>query len=61
MLKLAVMLFLLLLVLSFFGISLQHLVESPVAQENFHYVGSLFSQAWHDVIDAVLGFTSRFI
>lgn len=38
------------LILSFFGISLQSLVNSPVAQENFHYLWSLVVYAWDYVI-----------
>lgn len=43
-----------LLVLSFFGISLQHLVESPAAQTNFEYVQSLLEQAWDDLREQLL-------
>ncbi len=49
MLKLVIYIVVGLLVLSFFGISLQHLVESPAAQTNFQYVTSLLEQAWDDL------------
>lgn len=55
MLKLAVYIIVAVLVLSFFGISLQHLVESPAAQENFKYVATLLVQGWNDIVNIVLG------
>ncbi len=42
-----------LLVLSFFGISLQHLVDSPTTQANFHYIGDLLSKGWDDIVKQV--------
>ncbi len=36
----------LLLALSFFGISIQAIVNSPAGQENFAYLGHLLLQAW---------------
>ncbi|MFA6503125.1 MAG: hypothetical protein WCT45_02625 [Candidatus Paceibacterota bacterium] len=35
-----------LLALSFFGISLQAIVNSPAGQANFAYVSNLLSQLW---------------
>ncbi len=46
MIKLIVYIIVALLALSFFGISLQQIVQGPTAQANFHYVFDL----------AVLGF-----
>lgn len=40
----------LILALSFFGISIQAIVNSPAGQENFAYVGSLLSQGWQWII-----------
>ena len=37
----------LILALSFFGISIQSIVTSPAGQANFSYVFSLLTQAWH--------------
>ena len=34
------------LALSFFGISLQSIIESPSGQENFGYVWHLLKEAW---------------
>ncbi|MES2225364.1 MAG: hypothetical protein V4480_00960 [Patescibacteria group bacterium] len=36
-----------LLVLSFFGVSLQHLVQSPTTQGNFSYFWDLIVQGWN--------------
>ncbi|TSA43877.1 hypothetical protein D4R49_01700 [bacterium] len=36
----------LLLALSFFGISIQAIVNSPMAQSNIHYISGLLSQIW---------------
>ncbi len=33
--------------LSFFGISIQAIVESPAGQANIHYLAGLLSQIWH--------------
>jgi len=37
------------LILSFFGISLQSVIHSPQAQTNFAYLWSLVLQGWHYV------------
>src|SRR3989338_2526235 len=46
MLRLIFWLFVLLLALSFFGISLQAIINSPAGQANFNYVLNLLSQVW---------------
>ena len=46
-LRLAFWILILLLALSFFGISLQAIVNSPAGQANFAYVADLLSQFWH--------------
>lgn len=38
--------FVLLLALSFFGISIQAIINSPAGQANFSYVINLLSQVW---------------
>ncbi len=60
MLKLIIYIVVGLLVLSFFGISLQHLVESPAAQTNFEYVTGLLEQAWDDLKDQLLALMHLF-
>jgi len=48
--------FVLLLALSFFGISLQAIINSPAGQANFAYVYDLLLQAWHWIVN----FASQF-
>ncbi|KND50955.1 MAG: hypothetical protein AB202_00925 [Parcubacteria bacterium C7867-007] len=52
-----------LLALSFFGVSLRSLVESPTNQENISFVSQLLKQGWgsismwvHAVIDPIMSF-----
>ncbi len=40
-----------LLVLSFFGISLQHLIQSPTTQSNFGYFWELLQQGWQYITE----------
>jgi len=47
MLRLLFWALVLLLALSFFGISLQAIISSPAGQENFGYVYHLALQVWH--------------
>jgi hypothetical protein len=44
-----------LLVLSYFGISLQHLAESPTTQSNFGYFWSLIQQGWSELVGWLTG------
>lgn len=48
--------FVLVLALSFFGISIQKIVESPAGQANIAYVYHLLSGLW----DWIVGFALRF-
>ena len=50
MLHVAFWVFVLLLALSFFGISIQAIINSPAGQENFAYIISLLSRAWEWLI-----------
>ncbi len=49
MLKLIVLIIIGVLALSFFGISLQSIIQSPAAQTNFAYLGQLIASLWHSV------------
>ena len=40
-------LFILFLALSFFGISLQEIINSPAGQANLAYLATLFTDGWH--------------
>jgi len=57
MLRTIILVIVLLLVLSFFGISIQHIVESSTGQANFSYVGDLLQQGW----DALAAFVNGMI
>lgn len=50
MFKLIFWIFVLILALSFFGISIQSIVNSPAGQANFAYVWSLLVNAWHWIL-----------
>jgi len=49
MLRLLVLLAVLILVMSFFGISIRHIIESPTGQDNVQFVTELLQTAWHAV------------
>ncbi|MBI2025686.1 hypothetical protein HYT04_02790 [Candidatus Kaiserbacteria bacterium] len=53
MLHLAFSIFVLLLALSFFGISIQAVINSPAGQENIAYLLYLLSQAWQWILAQV--------
>lgn len=53
MLRAIILVIVLLLVLSFFGVSVQHIIESPAGQSNFGYVGDLLSLGWRDLVSFV--------
>ncbi|MDP2655581.1 MAG: hypothetical protein Q8P17_03550 [bacterium] len=50
MFKLIFWLFVLILALSFFGISIQAIINSPAGQENISYVFNLLAQGWQWII-----------
>ena len=50
MFKLIFWILVLVLALSFFGISIQAIVNSPAGQANFNYVFHLVSQGWQWVV-----------
>ncbi|MFA5744814.1 MAG: hypothetical protein WC887_01225 [Candidatus Paceibacterota bacterium] len=50
MLKLIFWIFVLILALSFFGISIQAIINSPAGQENIQYVFNLIVQAWQWIV-----------
>lgn len=51
MVKLIVYIVVGLIVLSFFGISLQNLIDSPTTQENFRYFGTLVELGWEQFLE----------
>ncbi|MGH7174863.1 MAG: hypothetical protein ACREGR_00705 [Minisyncoccia bacterium] len=46
MLKLLILIVIGVLALSFFGITIQSIVNSPAGQENLAYIGTLFTMLW---------------
>jgi hypothetical protein len=55
MLKVIFYVVVIVLVLSFFGISLQHLIEAPTTQSNFSYVWSLVLDGWNQLVGLFTG------
>ncbi len=51
MLKLIFLLFVLVLALSFFGISIQSIINSPAGQANFGYLYHLLVQGWQWLVN----------
>lgn len=49
------------LLLSFFGISIEGVVHSSTSQANFSYVGDLLQQGWNDLIAFINGLTYNII
>lgn len=41
------------LLLSFFGISIQSIVNSPVGQANFAFVGGLLADIYHLIVNSI--------
>lgn len=60
MFKLIFWLFVLFLALSFFGISIKAIVDSPVGQENLAYLAYLSAQGWHWFVSYVQHFSSLY-
>lgn len=50
MFKLVFWIFVLILALSFFGISIQAIINSPAGQENFGYVVNFIVQGWQWIV-----------
>lgn len=50
MIKLIFWVVILVLALSFFGISIQALINSPASQANIHYIFNLINQGWQWII-----------
>ena len=55
MLKLIIYILVAIFVLSFFGVSVQHLIESPTTQANFDYVEGLLEEGWNEIVSVVSG------
>lgn len=58
MLKLVFWIIVLVLALSFFGISLRSIIESPAGQQNFNYLWQLIQAGW-DMVKDLFSFFPR--
>ncbi len=47
------------LILSYLGISIRSIVESPYGQENFSYLWTLISNGWSIVVAWITGFAEN--
>jgi len=48
-----------LIALSYFGISVRHIIESPAGQENFSYVWGLIQNGWAILVAWITGFAEH--
>lgn len=53
MFKLIFWIFVLVLALSFFGISIQAIINSPAGQENFGFIINFFVQGWQWIVQHI--------
>lgn len=56
MIRFIITLVILVLALSYFGISIQHIVESPAGQENLSYLWTLIQNGWNILVAWIIGF-----
>lgn len=56
MIRFIIVLVILILGLSYFGISIRHIVESPSGMDNLTYVWGLVMNGWHIVVAWITGF-----
>lgn len=61
MIKFIIILAIGVLILSYLGISIRSIVESPYGQENFSYLWQLISTGWEIVVAWVTGFAEQVI
>ncbi len=50
MVRLIILVAILILALSFFGISIRSIVESPVGRDNFTFIWELIRTGWHILV-----------
>lgn len=53
MLRILFYIVVLVLALSFFGVSIQSIVQSPTGQENFGFITGLFTTGWQWIVGTV--------
>lgn len=59
MIRFIIILAILVLALSYFGISIRNIVESPTGSENFSYVWGLVQNGWEILVAWVTGFAEH--
>lgn len=55
MVRFIILLLILILALSYFGISIRHVVESPTGQDNLLFVWANVKEGWHLLISFIEG------
>jgi hypothetical protein len=58
MIRTIILILIIVLVLSFFGISIQNIINSPTGQENFGFLWSLIKDGWEIIKDGWEAFTT---
>lgn len=56
MVRFIIVLAILILALSYFGISIRHIVESPSGSDNFSFVWNLIQNGWDILVAWITGF-----
>ncbi len=59
MIRFIIILAILVLALSYFGISIRHIVESPSGQDNFGYLTMIISDGWDILVAWITGFAEH--
>lgn len=56
MIRFTIILVILVLALSYFGISIRHIAESPAGTDNFAYLTNILSIGWDILVSWIVGF-----
>lgn len=59
MVRFIIILAILVLALSYFGISIRNIVESPTGQDNFTFVWNLIQNGWNVLVAWITGFAEH--
>ena len=55
MIRFIILIVILVLALSYFGISIRHIIQSPTGQDNFSFVTDLINNGWHLIVSWIAG------
>jgi len=58
MIRTIILIVVIVLVLSFFGISIREVINSPTGQENFGFLGNLVEKGWGHIVELSDSFVS---